>query len=154
MSVLALATAGLLLVAGSTVSNPPSTALQLAPPEANQPASKHTDAVWLAAHGGFLVGNAHRCGLDTERVVKAGQLVQILIAAAARDEDEASDAGTKFAEFFLATAFPGKTESLTVSCKTVASELTRLERHQVAAAKNLPAIGGSASPSFRLSDGE
>lgn len=155
MSLLGLAMSGVLLVASPTTSGPttssPTTPSQIASGGA---LAKHADAVWLAAHGGFLIGNAHRCGLDNERVVKAGQLVQTLIAAASRDEDEASDAGTKFAEFFLVTAFPGKKESLTVSCKAVSRELARLEQHQLEAAKSLPSIGASPAPGFRLSDGE
>lgn len=162
MSVLALTTAGILLVSSPTVSSP----MVSTGPSNTITSPKQTDAVWIAAHGGFLVGNAHRCGIDTDRVVKAGQLVQMLIAAASRDEDEASDAGGRFAEFFLATAFPSKETSLVASCKTIGAELTKLERHQAEASKamakdagkdkTMPMAGSTPAPtpSFQLSDGE
>jgi hypothetical protein len=44
-----------------------------------------SDADRLAAYGGFLLGNAHRCGIAAERVERAGQLIRELVLAAARD---------------------------------------------------------------------
>jgi hypothetical protein len=49
----------------------------------------NTDADRIAANGGFLIGNAQRCGFDTDRVVRAGQLVRELLAAATADSREA-----------------------------------------------------------------
>jgi hypothetical protein len=113
-----------------------------------------TDADRIAANGGFLVGNAHRCGLDTDRVVRAGQLVRELISAATADSKDEEAASARFAEFFIVSAFPdqGK-EKLVASCKVVSSELTKLEQHQ------LELIGSTATvtpdkPRFRPGDGE
>src|SRR5437762_14093477 len=105
-----------MLLAATTVA-----ALLIASPSA-------TDLDRIAANGGFLVGNAHRCGLDTERVVRAGQLVRELIAAATDGSKQEEAASTRFAQFFLVSAFPdqGK-EKLVASCKAVANELSRLE---------------------------
>lgn len=92
-----------------------------------------TDADRIAANGGFLVGNAHRCGIAIERVVRAGELVRELVAAASEDDKAQEAATARFAEFFLVSAFADrKKEKLVASCKTVIAELGRLEKHQVA----------------------
>lgn len=131
-----------MLVAATTVA-----ALLIANPSA-------TDADRIAANGGFLIGSAHRCGIEPDRVVRAGQLVRDLIAAATVDSKEEDAATTRFAEFFLVSAFPDQQkEKLVASCKVVASELSKLEQHQ-------PALIGSndpndpGQPKFRLGDGE
>ncbi len=116
-----------------------------------------TDADRIAAKGGFLVGNAHRCGVEPDRVVRAGELIRSLIVAASADDNKAQEQATmRFAEFFLVSAFadPGK-EKLVASCRTVASELGRLEAHQT----RLAALGSQAGENplnrpFRLTDGE
>src|SRR5829696_5302629 len=109
-----------MLVAATTVA-----ALLIASPST-------TEADRIAANGGFLVGNAHRCKVDPERVVRAGQLVRELIAAAAGDEKAQEDATARFTEFFLVSAYADpKKEKLVASCKAVAAELGRLEQHQV-----------------------
>jgi hypothetical protein len=113
-----------------------------------------TDADRIAANGGFLVGNAHRCGLDTDRVVRAGQLVRELIAAATADSKDEEAAGVRFAEFFIVSAFPNQgKDKLVASCKVVASELTKLEQHQLQLVGSTGAVK-SANPRFRLGDGE
>lgn len=101
-----------------------------------------SDADRLAANGGFLLGNAQRCGIAAERVERAGQLIRELVLAASRDEQEEQDAKGRLAAFFLVSAAQddGKSKkALTASCKLVLSEFEELERHQ---------------PQFRLSDGE
>jgi hypothetical protein len=136
MSVLALTTVAVLLVAspGGTSS---------------------ADADRIAANGGFLLGHAHRCGIQTERVVRAGQLVRELIIAAAADARAQEDATSRFAQFFLATAVPDQGDSkLIPSCQTVASEFEKLERHRVAGTGSNAATGRSANRSFHLGDGE
>lgn len=131
-----------MLVAATTVA-----ALLIASPST-------TDADRIAANGGFLIGSAHRCEVDTDRVVRAGQLVKQLIAAASADSKEEEAATTRFAKFFLVSAFPDKTkEKAVASCKLVIGELARLEQHQ------MELIGSNAAsddgrPHFRLSDGE
>jgi len=90
------------------------------------------DSLRLAEHGGFLLGNAHRCGVPAERVVKAGKVVQGLIAAAAADEHESDNASSRFAEFFVATAYPDSDGTgLMPVCKTVIAEFGKLERHRL-----------------------
>jgi hypothetical protein len=60
----------------------------------------------LAETGGFLLGNAHRCGVLTERVEQAGKIIHDLIVAASYDSTEEAAADSRFAEIFLANAFP------------------------------------------------
>jgi hypothetical protein len=112
-------------------------------------------AARIATNAGFLLGNAHRCGIPTDRVVKAGQLVRELIQAASKDTREQEDATETFATFFLATALPDMSEGkLVASCTTVTSEFQKLERHRVAGRASNKATGGTPTPRFRLSDGE
>ena len=117
------------------------------------------DAARIATNAGFLLGNAHRCGIATDRVVKAGQLIRQLIEAAAKDEKEQEEATDKFATFFLLTALPDQGDGkLVASCNTVTSEFQKFERHKIAGSAATPnpnrAIGNTPSPAFRLGDGE
>lgn len=144
MSVLAATAAAMLLIAAPGAGS-----------------SSSSDASRLAATGGFLLGNAHRCGIETDRVVKAGQLIHNLIAAAARDGQEQEEATERFAKFFMATAVPDKAaDKLVASCDTVSSEFKKLEGHQIAAQASKPGgeakntAGDTAPPRFRLGDGE
>ena len=114
-----------------------------------------TDADRIAANGGFLLGNAHRCGIDENRVTRAGQLVRTLITAASRDGKAEEEATARFSAFFLVSAVADpKTEKLIASCKRITAELRELEDHRV----DLPLIGSNddarrASP-FQPGDGE
>ena len=115
----------------------------------------------LAATGGFLVGNAHRCGIATDRVVRAGQTIRQLIAAAARDSDEQEAAIDRFAKFFMASAAPEQgDDKLVASCAIVTSEFQKFEKHRVAVAagkhanQTRNATGSTPRPAFRLGDGE
>ena len=113
-----------------------------------------TDADRIAANGGFLLGNAHRCGIDTDRVVHAGQLVRDLIAAATGDSKEAAEAASeRFARFFIVSAFADPTkEKFVASCAIVGTELARLEQHPTENAAE--AVGPSAASEPRPGDGE
>jgi hypothetical protein len=114
-----------------------------------------TDADRIAANGGFLLGNAHRCGIDEKRVTRAGQLVRTLISAAADDDKADEEATARFSAFFLVSAVTDpKTEKLVASCKRIAAELRRLEGHRV----DLPLVGSNSETppkgSLRPGDGE
>ena len=110
-----------------------------------------SDADRLAANGGFLLGNAHRCGIEPARVVRAGQVVNELIAAAAQDPKDKEEATGRFAAFFLVSAFPDpQKEKLLAACDKVASEFAALEKHAVSEA----AVGGGAAGDIRPGDGE
>src|SRR5437868_13783443 len=50
-----------------------------------------TDAARIATNAGFLLGNAHRCGVATDRVVKAGQTIRELIKATAKDDKRSEE---------------------------------------------------------------
>src|SRR4051812_3747425 len=77
-----------------------------------------TDADRVAANGGFLLGNAHRCGVDDNRVTRAGQLIRTLISAAAPDDKAEENATERFSAFFLVSAVADpKSDKLVASCK-------------------------------------
>lgn len=90
-----------------------------------------TDADRIAADGGFLLGNAHRCGIATDQVVEAGRRIRGLIAAATDDGSDETRATKRFAEFFLVSALADPTTGPVASCKVVAGELARFERHPI-----------------------
>ena len=46
------------------------------------------DSTLFAETGGFLLGNAHRCGVPIERVEHVGNVIHNLIVAAAHDSSE------------------------------------------------------------------
>src|SRR3954471_5077600 len=91
-----------------------------------------TDADRIAANGGFLIGNAHRCGVEDARVKRAGQLIRTLISAASSDDKTEEDATARFSAFFLVSAVADpKADKLVASCKRITAELRQLESHQV-----------------------
>src|SRR5712692_1826698 len=95
------------------------------------------DPTRLAATGGFLLGNAHRCGVANERVEHAGKVIRDLIVVAAQNSAEAAVADTRFGEIFLASAFPNPNpEALIPPCKVVITQFDRLERHHQQAGMN------------------
>ena len=83
----------------------------------------------LAETAGFLLGNAHRCGISTERVGNAGQVIHDLIGAASDDRTEEEAADRRFVEIFMASAYPDRAASLVAPCETVIAQFERLERH-------------------------
>jgi hypothetical protein len=88
------------------------------------------DSTQLAETGGFLLGNAHRCGVPAERVEHAGKVIHGLIVAAAYDSSEAAAADSRFTEIFLASAFPNQDrDALIPPCTVVITQFDRLERH-------------------------
>ena len=104
------------------------------------------DPTLLAETGGFLLGNARRCGVPIERVERAGKVIHDFIAIAANDPNQAAAADRRFAEMFLASALPEPNPRALPSCEVVRQQFERLERHHEEARKS----GGTpaASPSF------
>jgi hypothetical protein len=83
----------------------------------------------IAETGAYLLGNAHRCGVTDERVVRAGKVIRELIAAAADGDGERNAAKTRFAEIFRATArVDADGHAATPPCKTVVGQFERLEQ--------------------------
>jgi hypothetical protein len=95
------------------------------------------DPTRLAETGGFLLGNAHRCGIPTDRVEHAGKVIHDLIVAASYDSTEEAAADSRFAQMFMASAFPDQDgDTLIPSCKVVIAQFDRLERHHQQAGMN------------------
>ena len=87
------------------------------------------DPTQLAETGGFLLGNARRCGVPVERVESAGKVIHDFIAAAAKNSNEAAAADSRFSEIFTASALPDQDPDAFPSCTVVIQQFDRLERH-------------------------
>src|ERR1700738_5625459 len=94
------------------------------------------DPTQLAETGGFLLGNASRCGVSAERVESAGKVIHDFIAAAARDSSEAAAADSRFSEIFVASALPDQDPDAFPSCTVVIQQFDRLERHHDQTGRN------------------
>jgi hypothetical protein len=88
----------------------------------------------IAETGAFLLGNAHRCGVADDRVLRAGKVIRELMVAASDDRDEQLAAKSRFAEIFRASArAESDGRALVPPCKTVVAQFERLEHfHQQA----------------------
>jgi len=83
----------------------------------------------IAETGAFLLGNAYRCGVADDRVVRAGRVIRELIVAAADDAGEQTDAKSRFAEIFRESARPEGNGRMPVPpCRTVVAQFERLEQ--------------------------
>src|SRR5215831_12254102 len=83
----------------------------------------------IAETGAFLLGNAHRCGVADERVVRAGKVIRELITAAADDAGEQTAAKSRFVEIFRESARPeGNGRTPIPPCETVVAQFERLEQ--------------------------
>jgi hypothetical protein len=83
----------------------------------------------IAETGAYLLGNAHRCGVADDRVIRAGKVIRELIVAAADDDSEWQAAKSRFAEIFRASArVEGDGGNVNPSCKTVVAQFERLEQ--------------------------
>jgi hypothetical protein len=94
------------------------------------------DPTQLAETGGFLLGNASRCGVPIERVETAGKVIHDFIAAAAKDSSEAAAADSRFSEIFVASALPDLDPDAFPSCTLVIQQFDRLERHHEQVLRN------------------
>ena len=91
----------------------------------------------IAETGAYLLGNAHRCGVPTDRVEQAGKVIHDLIVAASDDSTEETIAEGRFAQMFMASAFPDQDgDALIPPCKVVIAQFDRLERHHQQAGMN------------------
>jgi hypothetical protein len=83
----------------------------------------------IAETGAFLLGNAYRCGVADDRVVRAGKVIRELMVAAADDTSEQTAAKSRFAEIFRESARPeGNGRTPIPPCHTVVSQFERLEQ--------------------------
>ena len=83
----------------------------------------------IAETGAALLGNAHRCGVADERLVRAGKVIRELIAAASDNPNDQRTAKSRFAETFRASAQREADGHGTIlPCKTVLTRFERLEQ--------------------------
>ena len=79
---------------------------------------------------GLLLGNAQRCGVASERVLRAGRVIRDMIASLSAEPGEKEIAGARFASTFLSSAHPSTDRELSVPvCNDVVAQFERLERH-------------------------
>ena len=87
------------------------------------------NSVRIAETGAFLLGNAHRCGVADNRVVRAGRVIRELIAAASDSASEQTAAKSRFADMFRAAAqAEGDRRTTVPACKAVLAQFERLEQ--------------------------
>jgi len=87
------------------------------------------NSVRIAETGAFLLGNAHRCGVADERVVRAGKVIRELMIAASEDPSQRMAAKSRFAEIFRAAArIDGSAGMSNPPCKAVLAQFERLEQ--------------------------
>ena len=98
--------------------------------------AKAADPTQLAETGGYLLGNAHRCGVPTERIKRAGKVIHDMIEVVAYDSSEAEAADSRFVEIFSASAVPSQDRDAFPSCKVVVAQFERLEQHHRQAGLN------------------
>ena len=92
-------------------------------------ATRAANPTRIAETGAALLGNAHRCGVADDRVVRAGKLIRQLIFAAADDASEQTAAKSRFAEIFRESARPeGNGRTPILPCHTVVGQFERLEQ--------------------------
>jgi hypothetical protein len=92
--------------------------------------AKAADPVLLAESGAFLLGNAQRCGVSTERVMRAGRVLRDMIGSVSREAKEKEVAEARFSDVFWSAAAPsGGWELLIPPCDVVVTQFNRLEDH-------------------------
>jgi hypothetical protein len=83
----------------------------------------------IAETGAFLLGNAYRCGVADERVVRAGKVIRELIVAASDDTGQQTAANSRFAEVFRESArAEGNGRMPVPPCNSVVGQFERLEQ--------------------------
>ena len=93
-------------------------------------AARAADPVLLAESGALLLGNAQRCGVSTERVMRAGRVLHDMIASVSREAQEKEAADARFSDIFWSAAAPsGGWERLNPPCDAVVAQFDRLEDH-------------------------
>jgi hypothetical protein len=88
------------------------------------------DTALLAETGGFLLGNARRCGVAVERVMRAGRIIRAIFSAASESASEVEVADARFVAIFLPSAYPEEDRNALVpACTAVVTQFEQLERH-------------------------
>ena len=114
-------------------------------------AAQASEATLLAERAGFLVGNAHRCGVEQARVTRATALSNTLIAAFAIDDVDEATARTRFGDHVLASALATLLGDAVPACSLVRSQLATLEQHRGITVGDIRPREGAAAPARRAS---
>jgi hypothetical protein len=93
-------------------------------------AAKAADPMLLAETGGFLLGNAHRCDVSAERIIRAGQVIVYMIDTVSQDASEKDAANARFADAFsLSSTLAATGTAFSPPCEAIVTQFERLERH-------------------------
>ena len=92
-------------------------------------AAKAVDPMLLAETGGFLLGNAHRCDVSAERIIRAGKVITGMIDTVSQDASEKDAANARFADAFsLSSTLAAKDNAFSPPCEAIVTQFERLER--------------------------
>ena len=93
-------------------------------------AANAADPMLLAETGGFLLGNAYRCNVSSERIIRAGKVIGEMMGAVSQDASEKDAADARFAEaFLLSSKLAAKEIAFSAPCDAVVTRFERLERY-------------------------
>ena len=93
-------------------------------------AAKAADPMLLAETGGFLLGNAHRCDVSAERIIRAGKVIVDMIDTVSQDASEKDAANARFADAFsLSSTLAATGKAFSPPCEAIVTQFERLERH-------------------------
>ena len=92
--------------------------------------ARASEATLLADRAGFLLGHAHRCGIEDVRLQRSEAVIGGAIAAFALDDEDTQTAKTRFAERVLASALAQLLDDPVPYCGGVGAELSRLEQRR------------------------
>ena len=112
-------------------------------------AAQASESRLVAERGGFLLGNAHRCGTSLQQLESPAGLVHRLAASLASSDAEQESADQAFAEQFVLSAASEAAEGPVPSCALIDRELTRLVRHR----PSLSATADAVMPKARGAPG-
>jgi hypothetical protein len=87
------------------------------------------EASQVAARGGFLMGQAVRCGVAAERLEPSAKLMGDLIVALSIDAQESTAAKDQLVDEIFTYALASASDGPAPSCMLVERDLERFERH-------------------------
>ena len=89
-------------------------------------AAKAADPMLLAETGGFLLGNAHRCDVSAERIIRAGKVIVDMIDTVSQDASEKDAANARFADAFsLSSTLAATGTAFSPPCEAIVTQFER-----------------------------
>jgi hypothetical protein len=95
-----------------------------------------SEATVIADRAGFLLGHAHRCGINDNRLQRSESRLRELIAAFSSDDEDQKTAQSQFAARAIASALAQFRGDPTPSCMAVRTQLAQFEQHRPGSARD------------------